>query len=1344
MSRTIATNYLSGLTLTNTADNPVYVAQGVTILNTAGVGLANGAPLYWSVTNGPSAEIAGYGFGVSLNGAGSVANQGTVLAGYAGGAGYSYNTATHALTIKSAALYMRGGGVSNNQAGVIRGGLMGVGLGGAGSVINAGIIADTVAGKGFGVALAAGGSVTNMTGGSISGGLYGVLTDGIASVSNASGATISGTKRGVFMLNGSGSVSNQGGITGGTAAVELFTGGTVGNGAGGAIAGATYGIRVRNDIGTITNQGLLTGTARAGVYLGDGGIVGNLPGGSIGGGFDGVLIRGGIASVTNQGSINGSTISGVYFALGGTVSNLTGGVIKGGDAGIIIEHASGSVMNQGLIQQLIPFTTQKYAIGGILLLAGGSVNNVGGTIIGSAYGIDIAGAAGSVTNSGSIAANVSSGGAAVLLLSGGTVSNALNSTISSNGYSVLLVNGGGAVVNAGVVASYAQGGGAGIAMLAGGSVTNATGAIVTGEWIGVQFGTFAAAVTAAPGTFVNQGTVSAADGKGDGAAVWIHGPGVIINRASGVIQGSTNGTVVGGPLNGLGNGGFGIVAYYQTTVVNYGSIGGAAYAFDAAGTATSVGNRIEMAPGASFGGIVLGAHTPAQAKYSTLELMSGASVGTITGFGTKYKNFGNVTIDNGARWSFGGTVASTTTIALGANGLLSLANPSLMQGTITGSQAGDSLAVAGIAVTGLNYSGGVLTLSEASGTVSFNLPGPFSSSEFTFANDAAGALITLPPRTLTWAGSGGNTAFGTAANWNDISNGLNPAQSAPNGGDTVTFNSSNGGVTGTGTVAVLDVGSVGSGVLQLGGGATIVTGSLDAGVIASSVGQVGLTGTGTTMIVTGNAIVADDGTGVLSVLNGATFDAGSLTIGSQGNSSGALIVSGAGSVINLVGALNIGTALGVGDLTVGPGAAVHAGVVNLQGQVVLEGGLLDPTVTIINQGQTAGGNGTLQAGDIIDEGVIQAGGTKPSQRLLVVQGTVLGGGTLTINGTVQPSNPAGVLQINASGTMELTGPVLNAATTTFTDNLAQPGTYTVNNSVVDVTFADALGVLLLDDIAGFGGTITSFKGGDSFVITGGTLSNLGVSNSNTLTFSDTGVNAGGGGIDQIIFGSGVSASGFNIVNGNTVQVACFAAGTRIATVEGPIAVENLRVGDTVRTHRGDPAKIVWLGRRDVDCGHHPDPATVYPIRVAAGAFGPGAPSRELWLSPDHSVYVENVLIPIHCLINGDTIRRMEVRTVTYYHVELPAHDVILAEDLPVESYLDTGDRTNFSNSGGAVRLHPDFSARMWEMAGCAPLVLSGPLVDRVKHALVTRQAVAGVPNRVHAPWSRLNNRYTYY
>ncbi len=555
---------------------------------------------------------------------------------------------------------------------------------------------------------------------------------------------------------------------------------------------------------------------------------------------------------------------------------------------------------------------------------------------------------------------------------------------------------------------------------------------------------------------------------------------------------------------------------------------------------------------------------------------------------------------------------------------------------------------------------------------------------------------------------------------------------------------------------LLDVGAAGSGSLQLSGGATVTAGSLDAGISASAVGQISLSGAGTSLTVTGDATVADDGTGVLSVLNGATFSATNLTIGSQGDSSGALIVSGAGSVINLTGSLNIGTALGVGDLTIGPGGAVHASVVNLQGQVVLEGGNLDPTVTIINQGQTAGGNGTLQAGDIIDEGVIQAGGTKPSQRLLVVQGTVMGGGTLTINGTVQPSNPVGVLQINASGTMELTGPVLNAATTTFTDNLAQPGTYSVNNSVVDVTFADGAGVLLLDDIAEFGGTVTTMFGGDSFVIAGGTLSNLGVSNGNTLTFSDSGVNARPGGIDEIIFGNPISLGigvhlQWSIANSNTVVfgiVGCFCEGTRIETETGPVAVEDLAIGDRVVTHdRGlDPAvdaddrsaedtircePVEWIGSRFVNCAAHPTPKAVWPVRVAAGAFGPGLPRCDLFLSPDHAVFVNGVLVPVKLLINRTSIAQVERDRVRYFHVELPRHDVILTEGLPVESYLDIGDRADFD--GDVIRLFPDFTARLganaasvWETRGAAKLVTAGPELTAARQVIrrVSRQREA--------------------
>ena len=117
---------------------------------------------------------------------------------------------------------------------------------------------------------------------------------------------------------------------------------------------------------------------------------------------------------------------------------------------------------------------------------------------------------------------------------------------------------------------------------------------------------------------------------------------------------------------------------------------------------------------------------------------------------------------------------------------------------------------------------------------------------------------------------------------------------------------------------------------------------------------------------------------------------------------------------------------------------------------------------------------------------------------------------------------------------------------------------------------------------------------------------------------------------------------------------------------------------------------------------------VWPVRVAAGAFGPGRPHSELFLSPDHAVYVNDVLIPIRHLINGSTIAQVPMDHVTYYHLELPQHDVVLAQGLPAESFLDLKDGSNYANRPGPVRLYPDFSARMWEAFGCARLIVTGP------------------------------------
>jgi collagen type I/II/III/V/XI/XXIV/XXVII alpha len=83
----------------------------------------------------------------------------------------------------------------------------------------------------------------------------------------------------------------------------------------------------------------------------------------------------------------------------------------------------------------------------------------------------------------------------------------------------------------------------------------------------------------------------------------------------------------------------------------------------------------------------------------------------------------------------------------------------------------------------------------------------------------------------------------------------------------------------------------------------------------------------------------------------------------------------------------------------------------------------------------------------------------------------------------------------------------------------------------------------------------------------------------------------------------------------------------------------------------------------------------------------------------------------------------------YYHVELERHELLLAEGLAVESYLDTGDRASFENGGGAVVLHPDFARLVWDGRACAELKVTGPELDAVRARLERRAGAELVEQR---------------
>ena len=225
-------------------------------------------------------------------------------------------------------------------------------------------------------------------------------------------------------------------------------------------------------------------------------------------------------------------------------------------------------------------------------------------------------------------------------------------------------------------------------------------------------------------------------------------------------------------------------------------------------------------------------------------------------------------------------------------------------------------------------------------------------------------------------------------------------------------------------------------------------------------------------------------------------------------------------------------------------------------------------------------------------------------------------------------------------------------------------------------------------------------------------------------------------MNNVSFEAGAT-NAFHIVDTNIIEAGpvCYARGTMIRTPDGELPVEKLRPGKQVITlvdGQEVPQTVTWLGHRRIDLAGHPRPETVAPIRIQRDAFADGMPHRDLVVSPDHAIFVDGKLICARQLVNGTTIRQeLDWTAVDYYHVELDQHAILLAEGLPAESYIDTGNSGFFANSGAPMVLHPDLTDETdyptREAGSCAPFVWDEASVQPVWQRLADRAAAIGRP-----------------
>jgi hypothetical protein len=171
-------------------------------------------------------------------------------------------------------------------------------------------------------------------------------------------------------------------------------------------------------------------------------------------------------------------------------------------------------------------------------------------------------------------------------------------------------------------------------------------------------------------------------------------------------------------------------------------------------------------------------------------------------------------------------------------------------------------------------------------------------------------------------------------------------------------------------------------------------------------------------------------------------------------------------------------------------------------------------------------------------------------------------------------------------------------------------------------------------------------------------------------------------------------------------VHCLLKGTKISTPSGYRPVEDLQIGDEIHTLAGCKA-IKWVGynkfTKEVGKTWLD---SVMPIRVARFAIDDHSPHSDLYLSPLHCIFFNDVLIPVKYLINGNSVVQSapsDTSAIEYYHIELERHELLYAEGALVESFFDGGtEREAFSNFVTYERLYG--AERQPRMTPFAPIL----------------------------------------
>jgi autotransporter passenger strand-loop-strand repeat protein len=379
------------------------------------------------------------------------------------------------------------------------------------------------------------------------------------------------------------------------------------------------------------------------------------------------------------------------------------------------------------------------------------------------------------------------------------------------------------------------------------------------------------------------------------------------------------------------------------------------------------------------------------------------------------------------------------------------------------------------------------------------------------------------------------------------------------------------------------------------------------------------------------------------------------------------------------------TVVSAGGVEAVSGGTTVSAVVSNSGEELVYSGTASGTVVLSGGFEYAFSSGTVVST------VVSSGGTEFLQHGGTAVSTVVSGGGIeyVLSGST------------ASGTVVSSGGTQNILTggTAVSAVVSAGGVEAVSGGTTVGTVVSSSGIEYVSSGGTASGTVLS-SGGTEIVFSGGTASNTQVLSGGTLderaiaysTSATTSFNSststltisqGGQTYDVSLQGNYagdtfvLAADGYG---GTEITITCFYPGTRLASAEGEIMVEAIRPGTLLRTASDALKPVRWLGRSTVST-RFADPLRVLPIRITAGALGDQLPARDLLVSPDHALFIGGILVQAGALVNGVSIRReVDVPEIfTYYHVELATHELLLAEGVPTESFVDNVDRMHFDN-----------------------------------------------------------------